>query len=74
MSTMPVVGSERARLVRRAKLLAWGGNWWHVGEFAIALGAIPAARGGPDSGARGDGFQFVSRSARSRGLWTRHLR
>lgn len=26
---------ERARLVRRARLLAWGGNGWHVVEFAI---------------------------------------
>jgi divalent metal cation (Fe/Co/Zn/Cd) transporter len=34
---------ERARLVRRAKLLAWGGNAWHVVEFAIAVGAGIAA-------------------------------
>ena len=30
---------ERARLERRAKMLAWGGNAWHVIEFAIAVGA-----------------------------------
>lgn len=30
---------ERARLVRRAQLLAWGGNIWHVFEFAVAIGA-----------------------------------
>ena len=34
---------ERGRLERRAKLLAWGGNAWHVVEFAIALGAGIAA-------------------------------
>jgi divalent metal cation (Fe/Co/Zn/Cd) transporter len=34
---------ERARLVRRARLLAWGGNSWHALEFAIALGAGIAA-------------------------------
>jgi divalent metal cation (Fe/Co/Zn/Cd) transporter len=34
---------ERARLERRAKLLAWGGNGWHVIEFAIAVGAGIAA-------------------------------
>lgn len=34
---------ERARLERRAKLLAWVGNGWHVVEFAIALGAGIAA-------------------------------
>ena len=28
--------AERARLQRRARLLAWGGNAWHVAEFAIA--------------------------------------
>jgi divalent metal cation (Fe/Co/Zn/Cd) transporter len=31
--------SERCRLERRAKLLAWGGNAWHLIEFAIALAA-----------------------------------
>ncbi len=34
---------ERQRLERRAKLLAWAGNGWHVVEFAIALGAGIAA-------------------------------
>jgi divalent metal cation (Fe/Co/Zn/Cd) transporter len=35
--------TERARLVRRARLLAWGGNAWHLVEFAIAAGAGIAA-------------------------------
>ncbi len=35
--------AERARLQRRARLLAWGGNAWHVAEFAIALVAGIAA-------------------------------
>jgi divalent metal cation (Fe/Co/Zn/Cd) transporter len=39
----PFAAAERARLVRRARLLAWGGNAWHVVEFAIALGAGVAA-------------------------------
>ncbi len=34
---------ERARLERRARLLAWGGNAWHLVEFAIAVGAGIAA-------------------------------
>lgn len=34
---------ERARLVRRARLLAGGGIVWHIVEFAIALGAGIAA-------------------------------
>jgi divalent metal cation (Fe/Co/Zn/Cd) transporter len=34
---------ERATLERRAKLLAWGGNAWHLVEFAIAIGAGIAA-------------------------------
>jgi divalent metal cation (Fe/Co/Zn/Cd) transporter len=34
---------ERARLERRARLLAWGGIAYHVVEFAIALGAGLAA-------------------------------
>jgi divalent metal cation (Fe/Co/Zn/Cd) transporter len=34
---------ERAALERRAKLLAWGGNAWHLVEFAIAVGAGIAA-------------------------------
>ena len=45
----PLMGSprldpqERERLVRRARLLAWGGNAWHLVEFAIAVGAGVAA-------------------------------
>src|SRR5438128_2861178 len=35
--------AERARLERRARLLAWGGNAWHVVEFLIAVGAGIAA-------------------------------
>jgi divalent metal cation (Fe/Co/Zn/Cd) transporter len=35
--------SERARLQRRARLLAWGGIAWHFIEFAIAIGAGIAA-------------------------------
>ena len=31
--------AERTRLERRARLLAWGGNAWHLVEFGIALGA-----------------------------------
>ncbi len=34
---------ERALLERRARRLAWGGNAWHVVEFAIAVGAGIAA-------------------------------
>jgi divalent metal cation (Fe/Co/Zn/Cd) transporter len=34
---------EREALERRAKLLAWGGNAWHLVEFAIAVGAGIAA-------------------------------
>jgi divalent metal cation (Fe/Co/Zn/Cd) transporter len=34
---------ERAGLVRRARLLAWGGNVWHFVEFAIAIAAGIAA-------------------------------
>ena len=34
---------ERARLQRQARLLAWGGNAWHLVEFAIAIGAGVAA-------------------------------
>jgi divalent metal cation (Fe/Co/Zn/Cd) transporter len=41
-SSTPQPG-ERARLVRRAKLLAWAGNAWHLVEFAIAVGAGIAA-------------------------------
>ena len=35
--------AERARLARRARLLAWGGNAWHLVEFTIALAAGVAA-------------------------------
>jgi divalent metal cation (Fe/Co/Zn/Cd) transporter len=35
--------AERAKLVRRARMLAWGGNAWHLVEFAIAVGAGIAA-------------------------------
>jgi len=35
--------AERERLERRARLLAWGGNGWHLVEFGIALGAGIAA-------------------------------
>ena len=40
---MPLDPGERAALERRARLLAWGGNAWHVVEFAIAVGAGIAA-------------------------------
>jgi divalent metal cation (Fe/Co/Zn/Cd) transporter len=39
----PLEPGEHERLVRRAKLLAWGGNAWHLVEFAIAVGAGIAA-------------------------------
>jgi len=39
----PSGGGERAALMRRARLLARGGNAWHVAEFAIAVGAGVAA-------------------------------
>lgn len=42
MSTVALV-ADRPRLERRARLLAWGGNAWHLIEFAIALGAGIAA-------------------------------
>jgi divalent metal cation (Fe/Co/Zn/Cd) transporter len=35
--------TDRARLQRRARLLAWGGNAWHLIEFGIAIGAGIAA-------------------------------
>jgi divalent metal cation (Fe/Co/Zn/Cd) transporter len=38
-----VRAEERPLLVRRARLLAWGGNAWHLIEFAIAVGAGIAA-------------------------------
>ena len=39
----PVPATERAKWERRARLLAWGGNAWHVVEFAVAIGAGIAA-------------------------------
>lgn len=39
----PLQPSDRGGLVRRAKLLAWGGNAWHFVEAAIAVGAGLAA-------------------------------
>lgn len=38
-----LLGADRRRLERRAKLLAWGGNGWHLVEFAIAVAAGIAA-------------------------------
>jgi divalent metal cation (Fe/Co/Zn/Cd) transporter len=35
--------TERARLERRVRLLAWGGIGWHAVEFGVALGAGVAA-------------------------------
>jgi divalent metal cation (Fe/Co/Zn/Cd) transporter len=35
--------AERARLARRARLLAWGGNAWHLVEFLVAVAAGLAA-------------------------------
>ena len=35
--------AEREHLERRARLLAWGSNAWHIVEFAIAIGAGIAA-------------------------------
>lgn len=43
MSMRAAPASDRERLVRRARLLAWGGSWWHLLEFAIAVGAGLAA-------------------------------
>ena len=42
MSTV-ALPADSAALQRRARLLAWGGNAWHVIEFAIALAAGIAA-------------------------------
>jgi divalent metal cation (Fe/Co/Zn/Cd) transporter len=39
----PPPAEQRARDERRARLLAWGANGWHVVEFAIALWAGIAA-------------------------------
>src|SRR5207253_4886378 len=35
--------TDRERLQRRARVLAWGGNAWHLIEFGIAVGAGVAA-------------------------------
>jgi divalent metal cation (Fe/Co/Zn/Cd) transporter len=44
LTGIPTVrASNRARLERQARLLAWGGNAWHLIEFAIALVAGIAA-------------------------------
>ncbi|MDQ2910745.1 MAG: cation transporter [Actinomycetota bacterium] len=43
LQPLPVTGAERETLVRRARLLAWGGNAWHGIEFAIAIAAGLAA-------------------------------
>jgi divalent metal cation (Fe/Co/Zn/Cd) transporter len=39
----PTTSADRERLMRRARILAWGANVWHVAEFAIAVGAGIAA-------------------------------
>ena len=36
---MATLADTRPRLERRARRLAWGGNAWHLIEFAIAIGA-----------------------------------
>jgi divalent metal cation (Fe/Co/Zn/Cd) transporter len=41
--TVSIALPERASLVRRARLLAWGGIAWHALEFGVALGAGLAA-------------------------------
>jgi divalent metal cation (Fe/Co/Zn/Cd) transporter len=38
-----LAAAERARLERQARLLAWGGNAWHLVEFAVAIAAGLAA-------------------------------
>ena len=43
MSGMATVVASRQQLERRARALAWGGNAWHLIEFAIAVGAGVAA-------------------------------
>jgi divalent metal cation (Fe/Co/Zn/Cd) transporter len=41
---LPLTASaDRDRLMRRARILAWSANAWHVVEFAIAVGAGVAA-------------------------------
>jgi divalent metal cation (Fe/Co/Zn/Cd) transporter len=39
LQVVPGTSARRARLIRRAKVLAWGGNAWHLIEFAVAVGA-----------------------------------
>ena len=39
----PLAPEERARLERRARVLAWSGNAWHLVEFLIAILAGVAA-------------------------------
>ena len=36
---MATLADPRLHLERRARRLAWGGNAWHLVEFAIAIGA-----------------------------------
>ena len=36
---MAALVDPRLHLERRARRLAWGGNVWHLIEFAIAIGA-----------------------------------
>jgi divalent metal cation (Fe/Co/Zn/Cd) transporter len=38
-----LAAAERVRLERKALLLAWGGNLWHVVEFALSVAAGVAA-------------------------------
>jgi len=40
---LTLADDERAQLERRARMLAWGGNIWHLIEFAIAVAAGIAA-------------------------------
>ena len=40
---LEVAAAEREHLERRARHLVWGGNAWHILEFAIAIGAGIAA-------------------------------
>jgi divalent metal cation (Fe/Co/Zn/Cd) transporter len=42
-TAVPLLLTARADAQRRARLLAWGGNAWHLIEFGIALGAGIAA-------------------------------
>jgi divalent metal cation (Fe/Co/Zn/Cd) transporter len=43
LQVVPGTSARRAQLVRRAKVLAWSGNAWHLIEFAVAVGAGVAA-------------------------------